>query len=322
MDKLRALIVGCGRIAGGFDSARSNSGEFPVTHVGGYMQDSRFEITGCVEPDDSRRLAFMNRWKIPADYRSIEDVRTAGTQFDVVSICSPTQSHARDLEVALQLAPRLVFCEKPVTESAARTEQAVAACGKSGVRLAVNYTRRWDPSIAELRQAMQQGRFGALRSVVAYYNKGLMNNGSHMLDLLQWLLGPLRVVEVGRPVDDHTPVDPSVPAWLEAADGLPVLLACGHAADYALFELQLVFANGLVTMEEGGLYWRERKVVVSETFSGYRVLDKGRRSAGGYLRAMSNAVDNIFAAITHGRPLASTGETALTTQRLCEEIRR
>jgi predicted dehydrogenase len=186
----------------------------------------------------------------------------------------------------------------------------------------VNYTRRWDPSLAELRQAMQQGRFGALRSVVAYYNKGLLNNGSHMLDLLQWLLGPLRVLEVGSPVDDHTSLDPSVPAWLEGPGGSPVLLACGHAADYALFELQLVFANGLVTMEEGGLYWRERKVVASETFSGYRVLDEGRRRTGGYLRAMSNAVDNIFAAITHGRPLASTGETALATQRLCEEIRR
>jgi predicted dehydrogenase len=322
MPRLRALIVGCGRIAGGFDSAETRSGEFPLTHAGGYTRDARFEIAGCVEPDDDRRLAFMSRWKVPAGYRTIEEARSAGGGFDVVSVCSPTHCHAHDLEVALEIGPRLLFCEKPVAESAAHTTRLVAACEESGIPLAVNYTRRWDPSVSELKQAMEEGRFGPLRSVVAYYNKGLLNNGSHMLDLVQSLLGPLRVVDTGRPVDDHTPQDPSVPAWLETATGLPVLLACGHAADYALFELQLVFANALVTMEEGGLFWRDRKVVASRTFSGYRVPDEGRRRTGGYLRAMSNAVDNIFAAITHGRALASTGETALATHRLCEDIRR
>jgi hypothetical protein len=44
-----------------------------------------------------------------------------------------------------------------------------------------------------------------------------------------------------------------------------------------LFELQLIFANGIVTMEEGGLHWRDRKIVASEIFSGYRVPDQGRK---------------------------------------------
>jgi predicted dehydrogenase len=161
-----------------------------------------------------------------------------------------------------------------------------------------------------------------LRSVVGYYNKGLLNNGSHLLDLLHLLLGSLRVVHAGKPVEDFSADDPSVPAWLEGPGGLPVHIACAHAADFAFFELQLVFARAVIAMEEGGLYWRERITDDSAAFAGYRVPGEGVRRSGGYHQAMLRSVDNIFGAVQRRDPLASTGETALAAQRLCEEIRR
>jgi predicted dehydrogenase len=147
-----------------------------------------------------------------------------------------------------------------------------------------------------------------------------MNNGSHMLDLLHLLLGPLRVVHVGKPVEDFFADDPTLPAWLETANGLPVQLACGHAADFAFFELQLLFARAVITMEEGGLFWRERSATDSTEFAGYRIPGEGERRPGGYAQAMQRSVDNIFGALRRREPLASTGETALAVQRLCEEI--
>lgn len=322
MSRVRALIVGCGNIAGRFDTAKEDSVESPLTHAGAYSRDGRFEIAGCVEPDDDRRQAFMKDWGIALGFRSIDEVRESAMKFDVISICTPTQCHAHDLQVSLLLKPKLIFCEKPVTNSAMQTERLVREFLESKIPLAVNYTRRWDQSVSELRDGIQQGRWGRLRSVVGYYNKGLLNNGSHMLDLLHLLLGPLSIVKIGKPVDDYSPQDLSIPVWLEAIDGLPVMLACGHAADFALFELQLVFANAIISMEEGGLFWRERSAAASSTFAGYRVLDEGVRRAGEYSRAMLGSINNIFGAISHGQALASTGETALATQCLCEQIRQ
>jgi hypothetical protein len=74
-------------------------------------------------------------------------------------------------------------------------------------------------------------------------------------------------------------------------------------------------------MEEGGMYWRERKTVPSSEFAGYRVPGEGMRRAGGYPQAMLRSIDNIFAAVRHGQPLASDGDSALAAQRLCEVIR-
>jgi predicted dehydrogenase len=317
---LSVLIVGCGNIAGRFDSVRGNEDLQPLTHTGAYLRDGRFSVSACVEPDEERRRNFMRDWGIPLGFRSIDEATGSAQRFDVVSICSPTSHHEHDLIAAVGLKPRLVFCEKPVTESAARTEAVVTQYKAGGIGLAVNYTRRWDPVVADLRRGIEEKRWGRLRSVVGYYNKGLLNNGSHMLDLLRLLLGSLRVAHVGIPVDDFSPDDPSVPVWLEAGD-IPVHIVCGHAGDFALFELQLTFAGALVSMEEGGMFWRERPVAPSTAFSGYRTAGEGARREGGYRQAMLRSVDNIYGAVTRAQPLASDGDSALAAQRLCEEIR-
>ena len=317
---LRVLIVGCGNIAGVFDQYRLPS-NLPLTHAGAFSRDTRFSITACVEPDGDRRNEFMKEWNVPIGFSSIEEILNTGEQFDIISICSPTACHIHDLEISLQIKPKLIFCEKPVTTSLDETERLVLECSKANIPLAVNYTRRWDPDITKLHEDIHAGHWGQLRSVIGTYNKGILNNGSHMLDLLQLLVSPLEVVKVGKPVQDFFSDDPSIPIWLEGKEEIPIHLSCGHSADYALFELQLNFSNGVLNMEDGGMFWRERRVIESDTFKGYRKLDDGIRRAGHYPHSMLQAIDNIYHAISQGVPLASTGESALVAQRLCKKIK-
>lgn len=318
---LRALIVGCGNIAGGFDQEQFANHQ-PYTHAGAYSRNNHFNLAACVEPDDQRRSEFMAAWHIPAGFISIEEAIKSGGQFDVISICSPTDCHGLDLELALRLKPKLIFCEKPVTSSLADTERLVAECSTANILLAVNYTRRWDPDITKLQANILAGQWGKLRSVVGLYNKGILNNGSHMLDLLQMLVGPMEISKVGEPVYDFFPNDPTVSVWLQGAQDVPVHLACSHAEDFALFELQLIFAYGVLTMEQGGMCWRERRAIDSTIFKGYRTLGEGVIRAGEYPQSMLQAINNIYRAIKYDEPLASTGASALITQRLCEQIKQ
>ncbi len=319
INSLRVLIVGCGNIAGGFDQGRS-PGELPYTHAGAYIHDGRFKITACLEPDDNRLAEFKESWDVPLGFRSIDKLLDKGEQFDVISICSPTTNHSHDLEISLRLKPKLIFCEKPVTPELADTEGLIANCRKANVLLAVNYTRRWDPSIAKLQASINAGQWGVLRSVIGVYNKGILNNGSHMFDLLDLLVGSMEIIKVGKPLYDYFPNDPTVSVWLKGSQDVPIHLACSHAEDFALFELQLIFSRGILTMEDGGMFWRERRAIKSTVFKGYHLLDEGVRRAGEYPQAMLQAVDNIYQAITKGEPLASSGDTALNAQRLCVQI--
>lgn len=317
---LRVLVIGCGNIAGDFDAQRPRDAA-PLTHAGAFSAAGGFVLAACVDPDAQRRRAFQERWNVAEGYDNTSALARRSGEFDVVSICSPTALHGAHLEFALALRPRLVFCEKPVTPSRAETARWVERFEQAGILLAVNHTRRWAPDVVRLCDELAAGAWGAIRSATGTYGKGILNNGSHMVDLLALLLGPLRVTAAGQPVSDFWPDDPTVPAMLLARDGIPVLIATAHAADYALFDLQLVTEQGVVTMEEGGLRWRIRRTCPSPHFAGYRTLDPGTSTTGEYWQAMTCAARNVLEAVQHGRPLASTGRTALEAQTLCEQIR-
>ena len=316
---LRVLVIGGGNIAGGFDAQRA-SGSPPLTHAGAFNAHGGFELSACVEPDDEKRDAFMARWGVEHSFQDMTQAAASGLHFDVVSICSPTRAHHANAVTTLALKPRLVFCEKPLCPNVAEAEDLVRRCHDSGVLLAVNHNRRWDSAVIQLKGELASGEWGALRSATGYYNKGVLNNGSHLIDLLNYLVGPLTLVRAGTPIHDFWPQDPSIPALLATEASAPIMLNCGHAADYSLFELQLVLECGVVAMEDGGLRWRRRRAAPSPEFSGYTALEAGSRDEGSYLRTMSNAVANIYDAVTTGAQLASTGDTALYAQRVCMQI--
>lgn len=317
--KFNVLIVGCGSIAGGFDGNQFFHG-FPYSHAGGYVRDGRFNIVGCVEPDEERRVKFLKAWKITNGFSSIERAIKENLDVDVVSVCSPSEFHAENILDALLLKPKIIFCEKPLTLSAKLSLFLIKLCRDNGVKLAVNYSRRFDPFIWQMKDDIAQNKWGNLRSVSAIYSKGLLNNGSHMLDLLSFLLGPLKLIKAGPSIFDHFPRDPSIPVWLESNGVKLIHINCSDSRDYSIFEIKFIFEKSVIEMHQGGMEWLVRMPEESSVFQGYKTLSHGLRTQGGYEKCMFNAVSNIYDAISVGSPLLCNGEDAHRVQILCEEI--
>jgi predicted dehydrogenase len=313
------LIVGCGNIAGGFDEARSPSSQ-PLTHAGAYRTHGGFQLSACVDPNADRRREFMRHWGIPCGFANLEEALNSRKHFDIVSICSPTKQHYSDLLACANSGASLVFCEKPICSTVAEAEHALEVLRQRRILIAVNHNRRWDPFVSSLRNEIANGGWGRIRSIAAQYNKGILNNGSHLVDLLACLAGPLELLHAGPVCHDYFESDPSVPAMLLANRNIPVVLSCGHASDYGLFEIQIVLERGVIAMESGGMRWRFRSRVPSNEFSGYTTLAEGYSHPGRYTESMTGAIQNIYDAINTGSTLASTGETALAAHRLCAQI--
>ena len=234
---IKTLIIGCGNIAGGFDIVQSS---LPSTHAGAYRHHGKFDIVACVDPNKITLEQFATNWAVKHAFLNMEEVQASGLDFDVVSICSPTSFHYKNICEALKLKPKLIFCEKPLANTLKEALDIKKMCEQTNVKLAVNHTRRWDPKIIELRNEIAKGELGKIRSVVGYYNKGVLNNGSHMIDLLLNLFGSLNVVKNISAVNDFFKNDPTVSALLDTNFGLPVHLVAAHAADYTLFELEII----------------------------------------------------------------------------------
>jgi predicted dehydrogenase len=319
--KLQVLIIGCGNMAGGYDLYQLDEA-LPLGHAKAFQQHGGFEVIACIDPNTEKRQAFQSHWQVPNGYASWQDLPHEAGAFDVISICSPTEVHAGDIKAALAFKPKVIFCEKPVSMYVVQTQQAVTDCAKQQVLLAVNHSRRWSPEVLQLKQQLAQGHWGAVRSVSAVYNKGMLNNGSHMIDLLLNLFGSLYITNVGQAVFDHFEADPSVDACLQTTDGVSIQLNLAHAQDYALFEMQIVTEKGVIAMEDGGARWRFRKAGPSTELHGYNFLNKGEWLEPQGSPLMRNAVANLHDALSHLAAVACTGEHALQAQTLCEQIQK
>ena len=321
MKTFNTLIIGCGNIAGGYDSFNTNSKSIN-THAKAYQKHSGFSIDGCVDPNQIARDSFSKQWGIKRSYASLSEALEDDIKYDVVSLCSPSDQHLNDLNLLLDAQPKLIFCEKPITENLIKTKEIVKKCQNLGISLAVNHIRRWDEDLQNFKMELSKGKWGRVHSAVGYYNKGILNNGTHLVDLMQYVLGKITLVSIGTPVVDYSNEDPTIPAILfNKKHNINIHFSAGNANDYTIFEIHFMMENGFVSIEDSGRIWRKRLPINSKDFFKYKFLNQGDIVPKSNSFPMFNAISNIYNHLSHGENLSSTGFSALSSQHLCEEIK-
>ncbi|MEK9737894.1 MAG: Gfo/Idh/MocA family oxidoreductase, partial [Candidatus Nanopelagicales bacterium] len=229
-------------------------------------------VLGCgVDPNPVHRTLFEERYGC----RSFPDVRSASTAGppDVVVIAAPTDAHVGVLaEVLETLRPSVVLCEKPLAYGLADARAMVRACSERGVDLYVNYMRRSDPGVIEVRRRLEAGEIKGPAKAVGWYSKGFFHNGSHIVNLLEFWLGPLVSGRVIRPGRDWSPTDPEPDAIMELARGAVILLAA-REEDYSHYCVELVCPSGRLRYDRGGAVIEWEAVVTDPEYAGYKTLD-------------------------------------------------
>jgi myo-inositol 2-dehydrogenase / D-chiro-inositol 1-dehydrogenase len=133
--------------------------------------------------------------------RSIDEIAQAD-DIDAVIICTPTDTHA-DLIERFARAGKAVFCEKPIDLSLSRVRECLAVVKETNAILMVGFQRRFDPDFRALKQAIDEGRIGAVEMVtltsrdpgpppIDYIKRsgGIFRDMTiHDFDVARWLLG-------------------------------------------------------------------------------------------------------------------------------------
>ena len=143
---VRAAIVGLGRW-----------GRSLVTSVQGKSEDLTFVLAHTRTPAAAQAFCAEQDITLVDGY----DVILADRSIDAVVLATPHSQHAEQVERAAA-AGKHIFVEKPIALTRESAEAAVAAARKAGVVLAVGFTRRFHPSIGEVRARLGDGRLGTL----------------------------------------------------------------------------------------------------------------------------------------------------------------
>lgn len=198
--KIRTALVGCGRIS--------------KNHFGSIEEHSAdMELVALCDTDQAALDEHTAQHGVPG-YIDMEAMLKA-EEIDLVVLCTPSGLHPRQAELAARYGVN-VLTEKPMSTRWEDGVSMVRACDDAGVRLFVVKQNRQNATLQLLKRAVTEGRFGAIKMVHLnvfwtrpqdYYDHAkwrgtwefdggaFMNQASHYVDLLEWLIGPVESVQ-------------------------------------------------------------------------------------------------------------------------------
>ncbi len=316
MKRYRAVVAGLGAIGLDYDYDDPSRVQ---THCRAFAVHHGFELVGGADPSANARRRLETRYKVTA-FETLPEL-VAASRPEVIAIAASTAHHRALLEQALQARPRAILCEKPLAPTGAEGKAMVDAARDADVLLAVNYIRRFDLGVAELREGIARGEYGDIYKGVVWYAKGLLNNGSHYLDLLAYLLGEVRtpqVIERGRSLDNGD-FEPDFRVRIGSAD---VYFIAGRYENYSHGGIELMGTRGRLEYQSGGRVVRTWRAAPDPTFTGYTALQEFPNDAAlDVMRYQLHVVEALHAALEQGTPPASTGDSALLALETIDAIR-
>jgi UDP-N-acetyl-2-amino-2-deoxyglucuronate dehydrogenase len=195
---IEIALVGCGRISRNHFDA--------IANVDG------LRLSAVCDSEEARARQAGDEQGVPW-FTSLQKMLES-VKCDVVTLCTPSGLHSAQ-GVAAARAGKHVITEKPMAITLEQADALVSGCDAAGVKLFVVKQNRLNPSVQLLKRAVDKGRFGRiyLANTTVRWNRpqeyydaapwrgtwefdggAFMNQASHYVDLIQWLVGPVESV--------------------------------------------------------------------------------------------------------------------------------
>jgi len=315
-NKYKVLIVGAGRIGALFDNPGS---ENILTHANAFCKDERFELLDFVDVDLVKANYAAQRWRCHA----FKDIKEAFSRYeiDVVVVAVCDDYHYEVLKELVYFSVKLVFAEKPLTRTLKEAAEIVSLYKEKQIPIIVNYSRRFIPEFEILKKEIRDGLYGCYITGFGCYGKGILHNGSHMLDLLRYLIGDIKGFKVESSVFDYYKDDPTVSAILKFNNKSKFFLQEVDCSLFTIFELDLLFEKKRIRIIDSGFKIETYDVKASPIFNGYKNLIKTNEFNTKLNRAMYYAVENIGDYLVNKEKIKCTSHDAYNVMKVCLQIR-
>jgi predicted dehydrogenase len=222
MPPFRAVLVGCGPRGEG--------------HANAYALADDVELVGCCDLDAERAADLARRFDIPTFSDNLDEMLET-CRPDLVDVCTPASARLPVVKAAVAANPSALLVEKPLAWLPEEAREVAAVAESAGARLFVNHQLRYLPPVLELAELIAGGAIGEVRTIRATTQWSLLEQGTHLFDLVSFLLGDRvefrRVVAqaVGWEPSNALPSAPHYTQGVVLADGdRRVYFECGPQA--------------------------------------------------------------------------------------------
>ncbi|RLE09164.1 gfo/Idh/MocA family oxidoreductase [Candidatus Aerophobetes bacterium] len=324
MPKLGYGIIGCGRI-------------FPF-HARAVRKLPEVELVAVSDIVEERARKGAQMFGAKAwytDYRKLLDRK----DIHLVSICLPHHLHAK-ASIDAAMRGKHVLCEKPIAINEEEARRMIDECRRRKVKLAIISQNRYNDASQKLYKAFQEGRFGRLvlgcadvknHKDQSYYDRdewrgrwategggSLTTQAYHIIDLLRWIMGPVRSVCAHMATLTHDiEVEDTATATLEFENGALGEISSTNSSPIGFStRLEIHGENGSAIIQDNRIvYWDFPGIPEAE-----KVLEAhlqiGSIPNRGYGESHPRQIKEFVRDVLEDREPLINGEEALKTSRL------
>lgn len=278
---IRSAIIGCGRIAWEWDVA---GGGDCNTHAKAYSLTPGVLLAACADIKLKKAKGLAAHYPGTTVYKDYKEM-LAKERLDVVSICTPPATHYRILKYILEKTRvRYILCEKPMGVSPVQARHILRLARQKRAYVAINYLRRWDKTLNDLRGFLTTGRAGKLKLSSSVYYGGIEENCIHFIDFFDFIGYPL---SFGRFLAPHRGS-----FVMKAKGGAEVFFHRVDRSRYACLYMDLFFEKARVRIGD----YSDVEIFVarsSPVYQGFRELFVFKKMRATVCSAMLHSVRDI-----------------------------
>tara|TARA_B110000483_G_C18187912_1_gene539687 strand:+ start:1926 stop:2888 length:963 start_codon:yes stop_codon:yes gene_type:complete len=187
--KYSVLIIGLGQIGLKYDL--NSKSKNILTHSKAVTKHPSFNLIGAVDLDNNNRNFFKKNYNLPAFTTVKESLLVLKP--DVITVAVSTKNHFKIIKEILKFSKtKTILVEKPFCDSYQKSLLISKMCKLNKVDIFVNYGRHCLPGVNKIKLMIKKKTINIPMKGNVWFSRGYFNNGSHFIELLQHLLGPIK----------------------------------------------------------------------------------------------------------------------------------
>lgn len=316
--KYSLVVIGAGKIA--IEVENYSKETQPATHGGAFQMNPRIELKGFVDIDKNRLYRTQKYFPGTALFLSAEKMFQSINP-DIVSIATHPDSHLELIKLAVKYKVKGIICEKPITETIKDAEEIIKICKKNKIKLLVNHMRRFDPLIREWREKINKGLIGEIIQGTCYYYNGLLNNGTHSIDLLRFFIGEVDwVMGVHNKKTSISKEDGNVDGMIGFKNGARVAIQ-SLPKNYGFLNFYFYGTKGRFLVKNAGYTVQLRNLIKNKNYKNYFQLSDTISESGKIRSFMAPMAEHMVRCLDGSEEPLDTGEDGLAALEIIEALK-
>ena len=316
--KLTCVLIGLGQIGLGYDIGNNDKSSV-LTHAKSIHLCPDIDLLAAVDLDPTKRKIFEKYYNVETYSNIAEALRNCKP--NIIIVATPSNDHLATVETILgEHKPLVIVCEKPIDTNIENARKIVSLCKEHKIQLYINYMRRSEHGVNNIKKMFINGEIQGPIKGVAWYSKGIVNNGSHLINLLEYWLGHIKDVsdvKFNRNWNDNDfEVDVKISFELGAVTFLSV-----WDEFFPHLSIELMSPSGRLQYNKSGeeILWQPSHATSVLTRNTY--LEETEGIANHFDRYQQEFVYNLVRSISGHASCISEGKDALNTLEWVHKIR-